>query len=212
MNTDCVVSIDKDDDPGKSGIIDFAAFSKRDGSGNNTITGYMNSAIKAGEWAACTSTNPQECMINTGAGGMNSYSTLSRKKEEDTDSPDDFILTPYSTPGRDNIINPPGSRNSIAELLSDKIIYKPGISPGIIPIRIMVHKKSSARIRIFNSTGTGIYSSELIKDINPGFFTLEIRASEIKGKKLTGLYPVRLEVYSEKHTKKLNLFLVIIRR
>ena len=171
----------------------------------------MKSASDAGEWINCSSGNPQDCMINTGENGMNSYSTLSRERG-DTNSPEDFILTPYSTPGRENIINPPDSGNSTAEPLTKKIIYKPGISPGIIPIRIMVHKKSSARVRIFNTAGTGIYSSKLIKEINPGYFTLEVKASEIKGKKLTGLYPVKLEVYSEGRTERSTLYLIIIRR
>lgn len=211
-NTDCVVSIDTDDDPENGGIIDFAAFSNRDGSVNSTIAGYMKSASDSGEWITCPSANPQDCMIYIGEDGMNSYSTLSRKETGDTNSADDFILTSYSTPGRDNIVNQIPGNKKAAVPLSDRIIYRPGRGQGIIAVKILVHKTCSARVRIFNAAGSGIYSSDLFKDLNPGFHTLNIRSSDLKGKLLTGLYPVKLEFYAEGCTEKSTIYLVIIRR
>jgi len=41
METDCVVSIDNDDDPSNNGILDFIAYSNRDGTPNTTIESYM---------------------------------------------------------------------------------------------------------------------------------------------------------------------------
>jgi hypothetical protein len=211
-NTACVVSIDTDDDPKNGGIIDFAAYSNRDGSLNSTIEGYMISASDSGEWIKCSSANKQDCMTCTGENGMNSYSTLSRVTSNDTNSPDDFTLTRFATPGRDNIINPVSGNSKAAQPLSDRIIYRPDRSQGIIPVKLFVQKQCSARLKIFNSAGSGIYSSDLIRDINPGYFTLNIRESEIKGKRLTGLYPVKLEVYAEGRTEKSTIYLVIIRR
>jgi len=211
-NTDCVVSIDTDDDPANGGIIDFAAFSNRDGSVNSTIAGYMKYASDSGEWITCSSANPQDCMTYIGENGMNSYSTLSRKKAADTNSPDDFILTQYSTPGRDNIVNHIHGNKKTAEPLSDRIIYRPDREQGIIPVKILVHKKCSVKIRIFNAAGSGIYSSDLLRELTPGFHTLNIRASELKGKLLTGLYPVKLEFYAEGRSDKSTIYLVLLRR
>lgn len=211
-NTDCVVSIDSDDLPENGGIIDFAAFSNRDGSVNSTISGYMKSASDAGEWITCSSGNPQECMIFIGGNGMNSYSTVSRKACSDTNSPEDFILTQYATPGRDNItVTNPGNAKS-AEILSDRVIYRPERDHGIISISLLIHKKCSIRARIFNAAGSCIYSSDLIKNLNPGYFTLKVREADIKGKKITGLYPAQLEFYAEGHTDKSLVYLVIIKR
>lgn len=211
-NTDCVVSIDSDDDPENGGIIDFTAFSNRDGSVNSTIAGYMQSASESGEWIKCSSANPQECMTYIGESGMNSYSTLSRRDSADTNSPEDFALTQYATPGRDNIAASAGGNRKAAVPLSDRIIYRPERAGQVIPVKLFIHKKCSARVRIFNSAGSGIYSSDLIKDINPGYFTFDISETDIKGKKLTGLYPVKLEIYADGRAEKSTIFLVIIRR
>ena len=49
-NSDCVVAIDTDDDPSNGGIIDFAAFSNRDGSPNSTIESYVKHAQTHHHW------------------------------------------------------------------------------------------------------------------------------------------------------------------
>lgn len=211
-NTDCVVSIDSDDEPKNGGIIDFVAFSNRDGSLNSTIAGYMKSASDNGEWAACSSLNPQDCMSPIGTDGMNSYSTLSRRSASDTNNPDDFIMTPYATPGRENIINPEPGRRKTAAPLSEKIFHTPGQSEEIIPFRIFIYRECSLRVRIFNTAGTSIYSSDLITGVTPGYFTFEIRDGDLKGKKLTGLYLVKLEAYSDGRCDKSTVYLVMIRR
>lgn len=211
-NTDSVVSIDTDDEPKNGGIIDFTAFSNRDGSANSTITGYMQSASESGEWEACSSPNPQECMAFIGTDGMNSYSTLSRAGAADTNSADDFAMTPYATPGRDNIVGLNSGNGKAAVPLSDKIIYRTDRSSGVIPVRLFIYRECSVKLRIFNAAGSSVYSSDLIRDISPGYFTLEIRESDLRGRRLTGLYPVKLESYAEGRVDKSTIFLVIIRR
>ena len=103
-NTDCVVSIDSDDIHTNGGILDFVAFSNRDGSMNTTIGGYIKAASAAGQWETCSSSNIQVCAVDIGAEGLVSYSTISRIAGTDTNSFNDFQITPYATPGRENII------------------------------------------------------------------------------------------------------------
>ncbi len=211
-NTDCVVAIDSDDEPKNGGILDFVAFSNRDGTVNSTIAGYMKSASDSGQWISCSSANVQECMCFIGEDGMNSYSTLSRNTGSDTNSPEDFILTPYATPGRENITNADSGHHKTAEPLSNRIVYTHGSPSGIITLRMFIYKECSIRIRIFNSAGTSLYSSDLIRDVTPGYFNYGIRECDLRGKKLTGLYPVKIEIFSEGKTDKSTVYLVIIRR
>lgn len=211
-NTDCVVAIDSDDEPKNGGILDFAAFSNRDGSVNSTIAGYIKSASDSGQWISCASVNVQECMCFIGEEGMNSYSTLSRKEGPDSNSQEDFVLTPYATPGRENIISPGSGHRKTAEPISDRIVYTHGSSTGIITLRMFIYRECSIRFRIFNSAGTSLYSSNLIRDVTPGYFNYGIREDELKGRILTGLYPVKIEVYSDGKTDKSTVYLVIIRR
>lgn len=211
-NTDCVTAIDTDDEPENGGIIDFVAFSGRDGTPNSIISGYMKSASDSGEWLQCNSSNTQECMVFTGEKGMNSYSTLSRKSSGDTNTPEDFTVTPYATPGKENIIKKESKKNKIAKPLSEKITYKPGRSQGCIPFHLFIYRQCSVKIKIFNAAGTGIFSSKLIKDINPGYFTLKIKETDLRGKILTGLFPVFIEAYADGKTDKSVVYLVMIRR
>ncbi len=211
-NTDCVIAIDTDDSPENGGIIDFAAFSNRDGTPNSTITGYMISASDTGEWISCVVTNPQDCMIFIGDQGLNSYSTLSRNSSADTNSPEDFTVTPYATPGSDNIINRGSERKKILKPLSDKIIYRLDKKNRFITIQLFAYKQCSLKVRIFNSAGTGIYSSDLISEVNPGYYNLKINESCLKGKKLTGLYPVKIEACADGKSDSNTVFLVIIRK
>jgi len=211
-NTDCVVSVDDDDDPSNGGILDFAAFSDRDGTPNSTISSYMENASGYGEWIICTSANPQECMIFTGSKGMSSYSTLSRVSSADTNSPDDFFLTPYATPGRKNIVSSAPGRKHIIKPLTKKIFHRYENGTGVIPVKLFIYRECSIKLRIFNAAGTGTYSSGLIKDVPPGYYTHLIRETKLRGKKLTGLYPVKVEGAADGRTDISTVYLVIIRR
>jgi len=209
-NTDCVVSIDIDDLPSNGGIIDFAAFSNRDGSMNSTIGGYINAAISAGQWETCGRTNLQECTIDIGKKGLNGYSTISRIKPEDTNSVNDFAVTPYATPGRNNIGNISKGKRKLFRAESKKTSHNYG--NGTIRIPLFLYEPCSIKLRIFNSTGFTIYSSEMREDLNPGYYTFFIPEVQLRGKILTGLYPVKIEAAGKSSISENELiFLVLVR-
>lgn len=214
-NTDCCVSIDSDDDPANNGITDFVAFSNRDGSINSTIASYINSAAGYGMWESCASPNVQDCCVFIGKDGMNSYSTLSRTGPSDTNSMVDFAVTPYATPGRDNVTGVTGGGDVIRALKKhvtyDYDRYGAG---GEIDIPLFLYGKASLRVRIFNAAGYNVYTGPLLKDIDPGYFTVRINASWIKGRLLAGLYPVSIEAVScdKGGTGSFPVILVVARR
>lgn len=212
-NTDCSVSIDTDDDPANNGILDFAAFSNRDGSINTTVASYISSAIKYGMWHDSVSSNLQDCCSYIGPDGMNSWSTLSRNDAADTNSMDDFVLTPYATPGKENIINTPGVRSGILRPLKKRILYKPGPASADIELPLFIYTSASLRIRIFNSAGMSIYTGPLLTDVVPGYYTALIRHSDLKGRILTGLYPVSIEAVgsSNGRTESCAVTIIVVR-
>jgi hypothetical protein len=212
-NTDCAIAIDTDRDPGNGGIIDFAALSNRDGSINNSIAGYITKAAEHGAWESCSSENLQNCAVDIGSSGLNSYSTASRREGDDTNTHRDFTVTRFATPGRENIINT-GDRKKILKSESKKIIHIYSSNPSQIRISLFLFEQSSIKGRIFSSTGVPLYSSELMKDINPGYFIFSVNDRDLKGKILTGIYPVKIEAVSKSNrgSETVKLLLVIVRR
>ena len=75
-NSDGIVAIDTDDDPG-NGMIDCAAYSNRDGSMNSTIESYILSAAKNGQWVT-ESGDIQQCSVDIGPNGLESWMSLCR--------------------------------------------------------------------------------------------------------------------------------------
>ena len=209
-NTDCCVSIDSDDDPGNNGIIDFMAFSNRDGSINSAIGSYIESASEYGMWNTCPSVNLQDCCCFTGADGMNAWSTLSRTGSPDSNSMDDFILTPYATPGRENIINTSAGRGKILKTLKSRVAHKYRAGAGVVELPLFLYTKTSLRVRIFNSAGMNVYTGPLIADATPGYLTLKINESRLKGRILTGLYPVSIEAVNPGNGRAENFGMILI--
>ncbi|MCL1865704.1 MAG: hypothetical protein FWF73_07840 [Spirochaetes bacterium] len=210
-NTDCVVAIDTVNSYANKSMIDFVAYSDRDGSINSYIANCMNAAIAAGQWAACTSINLQDCAVDTGPKGLNSYSTISRINLIDTNSLHDFAVTPYATPGRENIISVDKGKKRLFRTESKKITHTLG--NGAIQIPLFLFETCTIKLRIFNSTGSTIYYSELQKNLDPGFFKFDINDRELKGKILTGLYPVKIEAAGKNSSSETDtVFLVIVRR
>ena len=207
-NTDCVVSIDSDDLHNNGGIVDFAAFSNRDGSMNSTIAGYISAASAAGEWEICSSSNIQECAVDIGKDGLNSYSTISRIKGADTNTLKDFKITPYATPGRENIINGDKGKRRLFRPESKRISYRSG--NGNIKVPLFLYETCSIKVRIFNSTGFTIYSSELKENLNPGCFSFYIQDNRLRGKTMTGLYTIQIEAAGKSSSSETsNVFLII---
>lgn len=209
-NTDCVVSLDNDDLPANGGILDFIAFSNRDGSMNSTIGGYISAAVSAGQWMACSSANMQECTVDIGKDGLKFYSTISRIKGTDSNSLNDFIVTPYATPGRENIIGAVKGNRKLFRTESKEATHNYG--SGFIRIPLFLFEPCSIKLRIFNSTGFTVYSSEMREDLNPGYYNFIIPENELRGKILTGLYPVKIEGAGKSSSSETSvLYLVIVR-
>lgn len=207
-NTDCVVSIDTDDDPVNGGIVDFVAFSNRDGSINSTIAGYIEAAISAGQWQSCGSPDLQQCCVNIGNDGLNSWSTISRIKGTDTNSASDFAVTPYATPGRENMFSSGRHSGKLFRPESKEISHRYG--RGTISITVFIYETCSIKLRIFNAAGFTVYSSQLIEDANPGLYTFRVPEHDLKGRILTGLYPVKIEASGNRSgTESATVFLVI---
>ena len=210
-NTDCVVAIDTVNDYTKKSMIDFVAYSDRDGSINSYIANCMNAAAAVGQWNACASTNLQDCAVDTGPKGLNSYSTISRINLTDTNTLNDFVVTPYATPGRENIINADKGKKKLFRTESKKLTHIHG--SGTIQIPLFLFEPCSIKVRIFNSTGSTVYYSDIQKNLDPGYFKFNINDNELKGKILTGLYPVKIEAAGKNSSSETDtVFLVIVRR
>jgi len=213
-NTDCVVSIDSDKNPGNGGIIDFVALSNRDGSIHTSIAGYIRRAQEHGEWIGCSSGNLQDCAVDIGPSGLNSYSTAARIPGPDRNSPDDFAITPFATPGRENIIDPERGKRKIFRHEYKKISHLYQATPSHIKIPVFLFESSSLKLRIFSSTGVLVYSSPLMQNIDPGYFTFTISDRELKGKALTGIYPVKIEAVSRSNrgSERSVILLIMVNR
>lgn len=210
-NTDCCVAIDSDDNPANNGILDFAAFSNRDGSMNSSIESYIRSAVAFSAWK-CTCSNTQECCVFTGAKGMESYSTLSRGNG-DTNSMEDFFLTPYATPGKENITCDLRGTKGVLRPIKKTVTYTFASNSGSIYFPLFLYGETSIRVRIFNSSGMPVYTGPVLSDLAPGYYTVRLNNCELKGRILTGLYPVSIEAVSSDtgKTENIRIKLIIIR-
>ncbi len=212
-NTDCVVSIDSDDIETNGGMIDFISFSNRDGSINSTINSYITAAVTAGQWEICSTPDNQPCTVDAGKDGLNSYSTLSRISGEDTNTLNDFRITPYATPGKENIINASKGNRRIFRTASKKTTHHYG--SGNIKIPLFLYETCSIKLRIFNSTGSTIYSSELKEDLTPGDYSFLIPDKKLRGKITTGLYFIKIEAAgknSKSESALINLVIAVTKR
>lgn len=213
-NTDCVVAIDTDDDPGNGGILDFAAYSNRDGSPNDVMETYVNTASSFGHWNT-SNDNIQECMIYTGPDGLESFMTIARKKAADTNSSEDFAVTKYMTPGRKNMLNNDASGGGrIFSMPRKKIsVTHKHFSKGNCAIKLFIYRSCNIRLRIFSSIGMLIYESRLYKDVFPGHFAVNWDLKGLGRKACTGLYIAQIEAVKKevKKTQTEKVYMIVKR-
>ncbi len=213
--SDCVVAIDADDDPSDNGIIDFIAYSNRDGTPNTTIESYMSAAQNYGQWITCPGKTSQECMVDIGKDELKPFMSISRKNTADTNSADDFSFTKYMTPGRENILS--------ENISSGKNLFRPKktkISAGPESfadsnknIEIFVFETCNVRLRIFTSIGMLIHESQLYRDVYPGNFILQWDMRGLGKKATAGLYIAQIEATAKKIKKsqKENIYVIVSR-
>lgn len=193
--TDCVVAIDNDNNYSNGGIIDFVAYSNRDGNVNSNIETYTKAAQSLNQWNICPGTNIQECMVFIGNETLRPYMTISRKNTSDSNSQLDFAVTKYMTPGRENIIS--GSlpeKGNLFRTNKKKINITPeNFANGRGEIEIFVFENCNIRFRIFSSIGLLVFESPLYRDIIPGNFNLYWNLRGFGKKASAGLYITQIE-------------------
>ncbi len=215
-STDCIVAIDNDNSISNDGIIDFVAYSNRDGTISSAIESKTVTAQGFNQWNTCSAANIEECMFYIGKDDLSLYMTIARKNTNDTNSINDFEITKYMTPGRENILS--GNINSKSDifkakkkkvsLTAEKIINNNGT------IDLFVFENCNIRLRIFSSIGMLIYESPLYKDIHPGDFKMPCDLNGFSGRKAaTGLYIANIEATRTelKKSQEEKIYLIICR-
>jgi hypothetical protein len=214
-NTDCVIAIDTDDNPANGGIIDFAAFSNRDGAANESMASFVRSAQAMGQWAMPSGDNIQSCMIDIGPKGLSPYMSIARKNANDTNSSNDFAVSKFQTPGRPNILS--DSQSGPARLIraeKNKITMIPGHPVlGTGNIGLFVYEPCSLRLRIFSDIGIPIYESHLMTEVYPGRFTIKWDHRGRGRIAATGLYIGIIEASSSslRRTESEKIYIILSR-
>ena len=207
-NTDCVAAIDTDDDPANGGIIDFVAYSNRDGSLHSSIGSYVDAAVRHGAWTTSTP-GPEASMVDIGSNGLSEFQSIIRNGTRDTNTMEDLSVTPFQTPGKPNMPARPGaSAEKLFSPARKKISMVPSV-PGLdsAPLQLLVYRPCSIRYRVFTSTGRLIHSSPLQEDVMPGIRTFhwEPRRSSV----ITGLYIVTVEASAKSLNQVENIFIIM---
>ncbi len=193
-NTEGVVAIDSDDDPGNGGIIDFVYYSNRDGSPNDTVASYAERAGSAGQWQAGPAQNIQERAVFIGKDGLMSHMSVSRKSAADSNGPSDFALTNYQTPGKENMTIPLFMGRRLFKPLRRTVTIIPGhrlFGSGAIPLFVFI--PCCLKLRVFSATGVMVHESPLFVSVNPGFFNLYWIPALQHTRASTGLYLCKIE-------------------
>lgn len=213
-NSDCVVSIDNDDDPSNGGIIDFVAYSSRDGEINGTIESYIEYALVENQWN-CDNADFQQCMTYTGKNGIESYMSISRINDNDTNSLQDFAVTKFMTPGKENISNGdiPGQGKIFKTQKKTVSITPYNFRTGGSDFEIFIFENCNIRMRIFSSIGMLVYESPLYRNVYPGNFVFNWNLLGRGRKAGTGLYIAQIDATRIKIKKsQTERFYVIVSR
>ena len=214
-NTDCVIAIDTDNELSNNGIIDFLAYSNQDETIHAAMENNVRQAQSFGEWQNCSNEMLKECMLDIGKSGLLSYMSIARKNLYDSNTKDDFAITKFATPGRDNII----SSSILAKRRLFRVFKKritiipshPDLGKG--EIKIFVYEPCNIRFRVFSFLGILIYESPLFRDVYPGDFILQWNPFDYNRRAGTGLYIGYIEATSRR-LKKFdveNIFLILSR-
>ncbi len=204
-NSDCVVSLDRDDDPKNGDILDFVAFSNRDGSMNKSISKYIKYAIEHGEWQRTDSENSQNWCCNIGKDGLKEWSSLSRKSGKDTNTLEDFAVTGFATPGRENIFIS-GKSKKIFTLEEQGRVRKINKNSPKLSLNLKVMEKCNMKLRLFTASGLNAGSNLSEESYFPGYRRISMESKNFRGKLKTGLYILHIEAVADGGDSQRKLF------
>ncbi len=212
-NTDGVVAIDTDDEPANGGIIDFIAYSNRDGTLNSTIGSYTGNAILAGQWRSAAGDEGQACMVDIGPGGLAAHQSIARRANNDSNGMEDFFVTTVQTPGRENVFSGDfaGGRRLFRALKTTSVM-RIGAEPRPC-IDVFVYEPCNLRFRVFSSLGRLVYESPLYRDIFPGPFSIPWDGRGLGRRASTCLHVGLIEATapSVKRTDSERIFIIPVR-
>ena len=214
-NSDGVAAIDTDDDPANGGVLDFVAYSNRDGSVNSTIESYVNDAQHSQEWEGYSGENIQECMIDIGAEGLPPHKSIARAGLVDTNTMEDFRITNFQTPGRENVLGEgPAGKGRLFSIKKRTITIVPGHPVlGAGDIQVAVVETCNMRFRLFNPLGFIVHESPLYRDLCPGNLTLTWDCKFNGKRACSGLYLGLVEATctSRKRTQEEHIYIILSR-
>ncbi|MCP4136313.1 MAG: hypothetical protein GY754_35410, partial [bacterium] len=218
-NSDCVVAIDSDDDPRNGGIIDFMAYSNRDGSANSTMSSYMSAARDHGQWYIIGELAGQESAVDIGTKGLSSYMGISRVIGSDTNALEDFVVTRYQTPGKENVISVSAGFRKLFKVDKKTVSIVPGSRrPGSGTVPLFLYEHCNIKFRIFSVTGMLVHESPLYRSLPPGDFSLQWNSaafsSVINRGVPTGLYIGKIEATgtSERISETESVYIVVVKK
>jgi len=209
-NSDGVVAIDTDDDPENGGIYDFIAYSNRDGSANKTIESYLEKAQENNAWVINDSFSFQSLAVDIGLNGLKDFMSISRKDLDDSNRADDFKVTKFQTPGRENILEVDQKGNQLFKIKAEALAFSLNdLEEQAIPL--FLFEKCHLKLRVFSTIGEVLYDSPLFLDVIPGDFFLPWSPASYSNFFSKGLYfgVIEATFSSEKvsQEKKINLIL-----
>ena len=211
-NTDCVVGLDTDTDA-SNGMLDFVGYSHFAATQNSTIMKSVQHAINNSQWTGSKSGTAGETCFNIGADGLKPFMSIARVGMGDTNSKNDFLLTNFQTPGKDNIISSGSeSENKLFSPAKKTITIIPSrTAPNETAIELLVYQTCSIRARIFTDTGIMIWESPLFENQTPGKLRIPWDVRGQKTDATRGLYLVKVEATSsaQKSHQAEYLFIVI---
>ena len=211
-NSDGVVSLDTDDDPANGGIIDFVAYSNRDGSPNSSIESYINEALTQKEWAGQTGGGIQLICVDIGPKGLEPSMCISRKGPADSNSMEDFAVSLCQTPGMPNLFFREQGGTRLISLLKNKILVAT-LNGADSEIPLFVYRQCSISFRLFTGTGREVYESTESAAVDPGPFSLKWQPGQCRFKLITGLYIGKIEAVnaSQKLSEEKTVYVIVSR-
>jgi hypothetical protein len=155
-------------------MLDFAAWSNQAGSLSKTIADYVQSARNQKQWLAAAEVINHRDMTAIPAGGLAPHEALIRASAGDTNTPADFTVTPYQTPGRENLAaGAAGSGCGIFTPCAKTVLYLPQPGPQqCVRIPLLINQPCHLRLRVFRDNGLLLHEGGLQRDVHPGTFAL----------------------------------------